>query len=118
MLEMVANIVVGVVLVAAGIVMLVIPGPGLLVIAVGLALILSQYEWGRRVLARVRLRLRDRFGSSRVQAFEQRVPKHVFPPADTGELRLTALRRSRSQDETATDDDTAASTGGRRVGRA
>ncbi len=99
MLEMLAKIVLGVVLVAAGIVMLVVPGPGLLVIAIGLALILSQSDWGRRVISRVRVWLRDRFGSHRVRQFEQRMPREVFPRADTEELRLDALRGPRRRSD-------------------
>lgn len=102
MLEMLARIVLGVVLIAAGLVMLVTPGPGLLVLAIGVGLVLSQSEWGRRLLARLRLYLRERFGSPRVRRFEDRVPDDVFPPADTEELRLTALRkRLRDSDDAA-----------------
>lgn len=93
MLEMLAKVVLGVVLIGAGLVMLVTPGPGLVVLAIGVGLVLSQSEWGRRMLARLRLYLRERFGSPRVRKFEERVPKEVFPPADTEELRLTALRK-------------------------
>lgn len=103
MLEMLAKVVLGVVLVATGIVMLVIPGPGLLVIAIGLALVLSQFDWGERVLARVRVWLRHRFGSPRVQAFERRMPREMFPPADTAELRLKALRRRLEEDQSPRD---------------
>lgn len=107
MLEMVAKIVLGVVLMAAGIAMLVLPGPGLVVIAIGLALVLSQSDTGRRLLARLRVYLRDRFGSPRVREFEKRVPDHVFPPADTRELRLQAGsgRRSRRDDPSDDTDD-------------
>lgn len=99
---MLARIVLGVVLIAAGLVMLVTPGPGLIVIAIGVGLVLSQSEWGRRLLARLRLYLRERFGSPRVRQFEDRVPDDVFPPADTEELRLTALRkRLRGTDDVA-----------------
>lgn len=98
MAEMVAKTVVGVLLVAAGIAMLVLPGPGLLVIAAGLALILSQFEGGQRLIARLRVWLRERFGSPRVRQFEERVPNDVFPPADTEELRVQSVRR-RLRDE-------------------
>lgn len=102
-LEMLAKVVLGVVLVAAGVVMLVVPGPGLLVIAIGLVLVLSQFDWGERVLARVRVWLRDRFGSPRVQAFERRMPRDMFPPADTEELRLRSLRRRLEDDQRSRD---------------
>lgn len=102
MLEMLAKVVLGVVLMAAGTVMLVTPGPGLLVLAIGVGLVLAQSEWGRRLLARLRLYLRQRFGSPRVRQFEDRVPNELFPPADTEELRLTALRkRLRDADDAA-----------------
>lgn len=99
MFEVVAKIVLGAVLVAAGLLLLVLPGPGLLVIAVGVTLILSQSAFGRRLIARLRVRLRDRFGSPRVRAFERRVPKELFPPADTEELRLDSLRHPRDRRE-------------------
>jgi uncharacterized protein (TIGR02611 family) len=46
----IAVTVVGCALVAAGLVMLVIPGPGLLVIIAGLAVLASEYAWARRTL--------------------------------------------------------------------
>lgn len=36
--------------VLAGVAMLILPGPGLVVIAIGLALLALEYEWARRVL--------------------------------------------------------------------
>jgi uncharacterized protein (TIGR02611 family) len=45
-----AIFVVGVVLLAAGIVMLVIPGPGLLVIIAGLAVLATEFVWAERLL--------------------------------------------------------------------
>ena len=104
MLEMLAKVVLGVILVAAGIVMLVVPGPGLLVIAFGVALILSQSEWGRQKLAQGRVWLRDRFGSPRVRAFEERMPREMFPRADTEELRLQALRERLRDERSSTQD--------------
>lgn len=46
----------GTVLVLAGIVMLVTPGPGLLTIAGGLAVWAKEYAWAKRLLARMRAR--------------------------------------------------------------
>lgn len=40
----------GFVLVAAGLAMLVFPGPGLLVIVLGLAVLATEYVWARRAL--------------------------------------------------------------------
>jgi uncharacterized protein (TIGR02611 family) len=43
--------VLGPVVVAAGVAMLVLPGPGLVVMALGGALLALEYDWARRVLA-------------------------------------------------------------------
>jgi hypothetical protein len=89
-LARVLKVVVGGVLVVAGIAMLVLPGPGLLSIAGGVALILSQWPRGQRFLASLRVRLRDRYGSHRVRRVEARLPNEVCPPAGTTELRAIA----------------------------
>lgn len=101
MFEVVVKIFLGVLLVAAGLLMLVTPGPGLLVLALGILLVLSQFVVGRRLVARMRLFLRRRFGSPRVRRFEDRLPRDLIPPADTAELNLEALRPSRRRDEDA-----------------
>jgi hypothetical protein len=80
----------GAVLVLAGIAMLVLPGPGILSIAIGVALMLSQWPRGRQALARLRVRLRDRYGSPRVRKVESRIPNEVCPPVETAELRALA----------------------------
>lgn len=80
----------GVVLVVVGIAMLVLPGPGLLAIAGGVALILSQWSRGRRWLARLRVWLRRRYGSTRVRGIESHMPREIVPPADTVELDAIA----------------------------
>jgi uncharacterized protein (TIGR02611 family) len=43
--------VLGPVVVAAGVAMLVLPGPGLVVMALGAALLALEYDWARRLLA-------------------------------------------------------------------
>ncbi len=50
----VAVLVAGLILLVAGILLLVLPGPGLLVTMAGLALLATEYEWARRLLARLR----------------------------------------------------------------
>jgi uncharacterized protein (TIGR02611 family) len=50
----------GGVLVLVGIVLLVIPGPGLLTIAAGVAIWATEYAWAARLLQRVRARLNKR----------------------------------------------------------
>jgi hypothetical protein len=84
------KVLVGALLVLAGTAMLVLPGPGLLAIAGGVALILSQSAGGRRALVRLRLRLRARFGSARVRQVEARLPDEVCPPDATERLRAIA----------------------------
>ena len=49
--------VVGTVLLLAGVVMLVTPGPGLVAIAAGLAVLAREFTWARRLLERIRVRL-------------------------------------------------------------
>ena len=52
----IAVIVVGSVVVLAGLAMLVLPGPGLLVIAAGLAILASEFDWAERWMERVKER--------------------------------------------------------------
>lgn len=77
----------GVLLMIAGVAMLILPGPGVLAFAAGLALVLSQSSRGRRVLARLRVRMRERYGSDRVRRVEARIPNEVCPPSETRDLR-------------------------------
>jgi uncharacterized protein (TIGR02611 family) len=58
----IAKIVIGFVLLLAGLVMLVIPGPGLVTIALGLALLATEFLWARQLLARIKgkgIQIRD-----------------------------------------------------------
>lgn len=50
----IAVLVAGLLLLVVGILLLVLPGPGLLVTMAGLALLATEYEWARRLLARLR----------------------------------------------------------------
>lgn len=61
----VAVTVVGAALIAAGLVMLVVPGPGLLAIIAGLAVLATQYAWARRALDEARRRAGDAAGRFR-----------------------------------------------------
>ena len=93
MVQRLLKMALGVVLVVAGIAMLLLPGPGVVTIAAGIALFLSQLPRGQRLLARLRVRLRERYGSARVRRVEDRMPKEVFPPHGTAELRELADAR-------------------------
>jgi len=46
----------GLVLVIAGVIMLVTPGPGILVVVLGLALLATEYAWAERALDKIRER--------------------------------------------------------------
>lgn len=65
--------------VLAGLVLLPLPGPGLLVVLAGLAILATQFEWAQDLLERVRARAR--------QAFDRLLghdpdPSEDHPPAD------------------------------------
>jgi uncharacterized protein (TIGR02611 family) len=69
LLRRIAVTVVGTVILAVGVVLLVAPGPGLLVILLGLIVFAVEYEWARRRLTAVRARARsaaDKAAASRV----------------------------------------------------
>src|ERR1700748_2221604 len=58
-LRRIAVTVVGTVILAVGVVLLVAPGPGLVVIALALAVFAIEYQWARRNLAAVQARARS-----------------------------------------------------------
>lgn len=60
--QRIAKIVFGFVVVLAGLLMIVTPGPGGLTILVGLTLLATEFQWAKRLLARLRdkgMQLRD-----------------------------------------------------------
>ena len=59
LLRRIAVTVAGTVILAVGVVLLVAPGPGLLVIALALAVFAIEYQWARRNLAAVQARARS-----------------------------------------------------------
>lgn len=66
----------GSVVVAAGIVLLVIPGPGLLTIAVGLVILSTEFEWAERHLKSVKKRIRDVYEKSKSKQEEPKDKQH------------------------------------------
>lgn len=60
-----AIIVAGSVLLIAGLVMLILPGPGILLILLGLALLAREFGWARRLLERARVVAGRHLGSLR-----------------------------------------------------
>lgn len=68
---------VGGVVTIVGLVLLFTPGPGLLVVAAGLAILATEYAWARHLLQRVRARSREAL----VRSQERRRVRH-HPPQD------------------------------------
>jgi tellurite resistance protein TerC len=55
-LKSVATVVIGFTVIAIGVAMLVLPGPGLLVIAFGLLILSAEFVWAKRALDRMKER--------------------------------------------------------------
>lgn len=53
------KIVIGFTLLAIGVAMLVLPGPGIVTIMLGLALLSAEFVWARRLLERMKAAARD-----------------------------------------------------------
>ena len=88
MLARVLKVLLGLGMVALGLALSPLPGPWTIpLVATGTALVLAQSTPGRRVLARIRLWARDRFGSERVREVEKRMPRDVVSQ-DTQQMRL------------------------------
>ncbi len=68
------KIVVGFTLLAVGAIMLVTPGPGLLTIGLGLALLAAEFVWARRLLNRLRQQ------GDKLKAEGNRLRQMVIPP--------------------------------------
>lgn len=82
------RVVIGLAIAAAGVAMLFLPGPGLVTTALGVGLVLAQFEPGRRVISRIRLWARGRYGSQPVRDVERRLPRDVIGEQNTKEMRL------------------------------
>src|SRR5712692_4008234 len=65
---------VGGIVVAVGVVMLVLPGPGILVIPAGLAILATEFQWARRLLHHLR-KLIPKRTRIRENVTDQRPPK-------------------------------------------
>ena len=63
----------GFALILAGAAMLVLPGPGLLAIIAGLALLATEYAWAERALAQARRRAKD--AATKARSRVKRTPK-------------------------------------------
>ena len=61
----IAVTIIGFGLIALGLVLLVVPGPGLLIVAAGLAVLATEYTWARRALEETKRRARGAVGRFR-----------------------------------------------------
>ena len=87
LLRRIAVSVAGAVILAVGLVLLVAPGPGLVVIAVALAVFAIEYRWARRHLAAVQARAR----SAALKAAASRVATACTVLFGIGALGLSAV---------------------------
>lgn len=82
---------VGFALVAAGIVLLFIPGPGLVVVGAGVIVLAHEYRWARRLRDRLYERLRGWKQRAQLRRFQRTVGDAVdFPERDDPEDRSAA----------------------------
>lgn len=86
----VADTIVGYLLIVAGAVMLVTPGPGIVTIVAGLALLARHYHWAERVKAAALARIRDAGTRLRANRAAHRTTGLQTPVAETAEERDTA----------------------------
>jgi uncharacterized protein (TIGR02611 family) len=77
----VAVAVVGAVVVLVGLILCVLPGPGLLTVAAGLAILATEFEWARRLLHRVREMARTTYERARGRRDDG--PRGQGPGSDT-----------------------------------
>ncbi|HLF60686.1 MAG TPA: PGPGW domain-containing protein [Acidimicrobiia bacterium] len=68
----IARVLGGFILIIAGLAMLVLPGPGILTILGGLALIGQEFEWARRIVDRVKAMVANVLRQSSEQSTEDR----------------------------------------------
>jgi tellurite resistance protein TerC len=80
-LRRVAVAVVGGIVLAVGVAMLVLPGPAVVVIPAGLAILATEFQWARRLLHRVRTRVEGGLDLLR----RRRSPTPPSPPGGSNE---------------------------------
>lgn len=75
--------VVGILLIIAGIIMCVIPGPGLLTIFAGLALLATEFPWARRLMVNVKVYAKRTWRQFRQRRREARQKQSGDPSTET-----------------------------------
>jgi hypothetical protein len=84
--------VVGMTVVLVGVALLVLPGPGMLGIALGLAILATEFVWARRLLKGVKDQARAAANSLRRGSRTPSPPPESEAPADTPEAPLSETR--------------------------
>jgi uncharacterized protein (TIGR02611 family) len=79
----------GMIMLAGGTIMLVLPGPGVAVILAGLALLSTEYGWAARILARIRQHV-SRIGSPLWERWRNRRVAQAARESRAARSRLTA----------------------------
>ncbi len=92
-------LVVGLALIAAGLVMMVTPGPGIAAILAGLALLSTEFAWAKRVLDWVR----RRFAAARDEV-RRRTTRRFNSPAGEGEVGADGSARDEAVEVAGADD--------------
>jgi hypothetical protein len=80
--RVIAESAVGYALLAAGVVMLVTPGPGIVTVVAGLAVLARHWRWAERLKDRVLSRIRDTATQLRARRTAHRVHAHPTETAD------------------------------------
>lgn len=69
---------VGTTLIVVGVILLVLPGPGLVLIALGVAVLASEFAWAERILQRMKAT-----GSAAADSAKRAIAKRRTPPVGT-----------------------------------
>jgi uncharacterized protein (TIGR02611 family) len=69
---------VGTTLIVVGVILLVLPGPGLVLIALGVAVLASEFAWAERILQRMK-----ETGSAAADSARRAIAKRRTPPVGT-----------------------------------
>lgn len=78
----IAIAIVGSTVLLVGVIMLVTPGPALVVIPIGLAILSIEFAWARTWLKRIRERISSTAAATRARRSEERRDRHADPYRD------------------------------------
>jgi uncharacterized protein (TIGR02611 family) len=80
----VAVTVVGTVVTIVGLALCVLPGPGILTVAAGLAILATEYEWARRLLHKVRQKARETYERATGRRHDAKAERGDRPASRSG----------------------------------